>query len=150
MGQALVKNYLHIIFSTKNRTPYIQPSMSNDVYQYLGGICKNLECQPIKIGGYRDHIHILSMLSKNIALTELIGKLKSNSSKWIKTIDNCNANFCWQNGYGTFSVTPSEIDKVIEYISRQEEHHHHKTFQEEYREFLKRYEVEYDERYVWD
>lgn len=85
MGQSLVKNYLHIVFSTKYRQPFIYEPVEQELHAYLGGICKNLECHPIKIGGYIDHIHILCMLSKKIALMKLLEEVKSHSSKWMKT-----------------------------------------------------------------
>ncbi len=150
MGQSLVNNYIHIIFSTKLRVSLIHEPIQNELYSYIGGICKEMECQPIKIGGYIDHIHILCMLSKKIALMNLLEEVKSHSSKWMKTKGTDFKNFYWQNGYGAFSVNPSEIDKVIAYIENQKEHHRKKSFQEEYRAFLKKYKVEYDERYVWD
>jgi putative transposase len=150
MGQSLAKNYLHIVFSTKLRAPLIHPPFDNELYSYLGGVCKNMECQPIKIGGHTDHVHILCMLSKKITLMKLIEELKSHSSKWIKTKDKSLENFYWQDGYGAFSVTPSEVDKVIAYIANQNEHHKKLTFQDEYRAFLKRYNVEFDEKYVWE
>lgn len=150
MGQSLVKNYLHIVFSTKYRQPLITDVIENELYAYLAGICKNLNCQPIKIGGYSDHVHILSQLSKKIALMKLLEETKSHSSKWIKTKGAEFSNFYWQDGYGAFSVNPIEVDTVIGYIANQKEHHSEKTFQDEYRVFLKKYQVEYDERYVWD
>lgn len=150
MGQSLVKNYIHMVFSTKHRHPLILPDIENELHAYMGGICKGLECPPIKIGGYTDHVHILCMLSKKMALMKLLEDVKSHSSGWIKTKGEEYANFYWQNGYGAFSVNPTEVDKVIDYIARQHEHHRQKTFQEEYRAFLKKYEVGYDERYVWD
>ncbi len=150
MGQSLVKNYVHITFSTKHRLPLISAEIEDKLYSYIGSICKNMECYPIKIGGYYDHVHILSSLSKKIALMVLLEKVKANSSKWIKTKSIDLRKFYWQNGYGAFSVNPYEIDKVIEYIENQKEHHRKKTFQDEYRAFLKKYQVEYDERYIWD
>jgi putative transposase len=150
MGQSLVKNYMHIIFSTKNREPLIYPPHEEELHAYLGGICKRLECQPIKIGGYTDHIHILCMLSKKIALMKLLEEIKSHSSKWIKPKDDTLSGFYWQDGYGAFSVHPSQVDAVINYIASQHIHHATKTFQDEYRGFLKKYNIEYDERYVWD
>ena len=150
MPQSLIRNYLHITFSTKNRHPFITNDIKEELFAYMGGICKNLECQPIKVGGYTDHIHILCMLSKKIALVKLLEELKSHSSKWIKTKGEAYHNFYWQDGYGAFSVNPSEVEIVIDYISNQKEHHSKKTFQNEYRAFLKKYKVEYDERYLWD
>lgn len=149
MGQSLVKNYVHIVFSTKNHQKLIDGGIEDELYAYLGGVCKLLECQPIKIGGHHDHAHILCMLSKNLALAKLLEEVKSHSSKWIKTKGDPYKNFYWQEGYGAFSVNPSEIDVVADYISRQKEHHLKRSFQEEYRAFLRKYQVEYDERYVW-
>jgi len=150
MGQSLVKNYIHIVFSTKHHEPLIQSPYAEELHSYLGGICKNLECQPIKIGGYTNHVHILCLLSKKIALIKLLEELKSHSSKWIKTKGDLLKNFYWQDGYGAFSINPTEVDTVIGYIANQNEHHSKKTFQDEYRTFLKKYQVEYDEKYVWD
>ncbi len=150
MGQSLVKNYVHLIFSTKHRAPLIKPSVENELHSYLGGICNNLDCQVLKIGGSTDHVHILCMLSKKIALMKLMEELKSHSSKWIKTKGLEYSNFYWQDGYGAFSVKPSEIDRVIGYIANQHEHHRKKTFQEEYRAVLTKFNVPYEEKYVWD
>jgi putative transposase len=150
MGQSLVKNYIHLIFSTKNREPLIHPSQEDEIYSYLAGICKSLECHAIKIGGYTDHVHILCTLSKKIALMNLLEEIKSHSSKWMKTKDDPIKNFYWQSGYDAFSVNPSQIHAVTEYIANQRIHHAKKTFLDEYRTFLKKYNVEYDERYVWD
>ena len=150
MGQSLVKNYVHIIFSTKHREPLILPQIEDELYKYLGGICKQMECASIRIGGYLDHVHILCMLSKKIALMKLLEEMKSHSSKWMKTKGIMFKNFYWQNGYGAFSVNPAQVDRVIAYIENQKEHHKKKTFQNEYKAFLTRYQVEYDERYIWD
>ncbi len=150
MGQSLVKNYIHIIFSTKQREPLIHPPYEDELHTYLGGICNSLECSSIRVGGHTDHIHILCTLSKKVALAKLMEELKSHSSKWMKTKDRSLEHFYWQNGYGAFSVNPTEVDAVVAYIANQHEHHSKKTSQEEYRAFLKKYNVEYDERYVWD
>ena len=150
MGQSLVQNYVHIVFSTKARLPLVYQPIETELYAYLGGICKALQCPPIKVGGYKDHVHVLCQLSKNIALSSLIQKLKSSSSKWMKGKSTELSNFYWQNGYGAFSVSPTNVDSVINYIKNQHEHHREKTFQEEYRNFLKEYKVEFDERYLWD
>ena len=150
MGQSLSRNYLHVIFSTKHRRPLIKEPIEIELHRYIGGICNNLECTPLKIGGYVDHIHILCLLSKKLALMKLLEEVKSHSSKWIKNKDVGLKDFYWQNGYGAFSVNPSQLNIVSEYIENQKEHHDKKTFQQEYRSFLKKYNVEYDERYVWD
>ncbi len=110
MGQSLVQNYIHLIFSTKHRQPLIQPTVEADLHAYLGGICNRFDSQPIIIGGFTDHIHILSKLSKKIALMKLVEEVKSHSSKWIKTRGEQFRDFYWQDGYGAFSVNPLEKD----------------------------------------
>lgn len=150
MSQSLVKNYMHIVFSTKNREPLIFPPYEDDLHNYLGGICNTLECQPIRVGGYNDHVHILCMLSKKIALMNLVKEVKRESSSWMKTKNDSLANFYWQDGYGGFSVSPNHVEKVATYIANQHEHHRRHSFQDEYRKILKKYRTEYDERYVWD
>ncbi|MBM3404668.1 MAG: IS200/IS605 family transposase [Bacteroidetes bacterium] len=150
MGQSLVKNYIHIVFSTKYRAPVIYPPYDSELYGYLGGICNNLGSHVIKIGGYTNHVHILCMLSKKVALSKLLEELKSHSSKWMKTRNPSLINFYWQDGYGAFSVNPAEVERVIAYIDNQHEHHSKRSFQKEYRACLKKYKVDYDERYVWD
>ena len=150
MGQSLVQNYIHIVFSTKYRQPLIKPDVESELHAYLGGICNQLECQTIKVGGYTDHIHILCKLSKKIALMKLVEEVKSHSSKWVKTKGEQYSNFYWQNGYGAFSVNPSQVETVIAYIANQHQHHSKKNFQDEYRAILKKYQVEFDEKYVWD
>ena len=150
MPQSLTKVYVHLTFSTKKRYPFIDNSIKNELWEYLGGICRGLECNPIQIGGYNDHIHICCLLSKKISQVELVLKVKKNSSKWIKTKGNRYATFYWQEGYGLFSVNPSELDIVVQYIKNQDEHHRKRSFQEELLAFLNKYNVEYDERFLWD
>ncbi|MHA7109413.1 IS200/IS605 family transposase [Sunxiuqinia elliptica] len=150
MPQSLSKVYLHITFSTKQRKKLIDKDIQTKLFEYLGGICKGLSCNPVRVGGTNDHVHILCTLSRKISQAELIEALKKNSSKWMKTQGKRYQNFYWQNGYGIFSVNPTEVDVVTNYINSQEEHHRAKTFQEEFQAFLKKYQVEYDERYVWD
>ena len=150
MPQSISYVYGHITFSTKNRYPFIDNNIKTSLFEYIAGICKRLECYPIKVGGHKDHVHILCTLSKNILQTKLLEEIKKGSSKWIKTQGEKYRNFYWQSGYGIFSVNPSELDVVVHYISNQEEHHRNKSFQEEYLAFLKKYKVKYDERYLWD
>ena len=150
MGQSLHKIAIHITFSTKLRQPLIDEKVETALHAYIAEICKQLDCPPVKVGGHFDHIHILCFFSKKIALTELLEERKKYSSKWIKTQGSDYQDFYWQNGYGVFSVNPSEIDIVLRYIEGQREHHKKVSFQDEYRAFLKKYKVEYDERYVWD
>lgn len=148
MGQSLVKNYVHIVFSTKHRQPFITSSIERELHAYLAGICNKHECYALQVGGYTDHVHILCLLSKKVTLMKLLEELKAHSSKWIKTRGEAFSQFYWQNGYGAFSVNPSEVDIVTRYIKNQKDHHQAKTYQDEYRAFLKKYQVEYDERYV--
>lgn len=150
MAQSLSKVYTHIIFSTKHRQKLIDDSIKIPLFEYLGGICKGLECNPIQVGGHTDHVHILCLLSRKIPQMKLLEEIKKQSSKWVKTKGSHYSGFYWQNGYGIFSVNPSEIDVVIGYIRNQDEHHRTRTFKEEYRAFLKKYNVDYDERYVWE
>lgn len=150
MGQSLVKNYVHIVFSTKLRMPWLVEPFDKELHKYLGGLCKEFDSHPIQIGGWEDHVHVLCNLSKNFALSTFVGKIKCNSSKWIKPLDESLGLFYWQDGYGAFSVTPSEIDGLAYYIANQKAHHLKQNFQEEYLGYLHKYEIEYDERYVWD
>lgn len=150
MPQSLVKNYVHLVFSTKYRQPFIDKTIQPKLYAYINGICQKNECYIYAIGGIEDHIHILCLLSKKMALYKLLETMKSNSSRWIKTKGKNYQNFYWQEGYGAFSVNPSEISIVKKYIDNQEEHHKKRDFKNEFRAFLNKYEVEYDERYVWD
>ena len=124
--------------------------IKEELFSYLGGICKNLECNPINVGGHKDHVHILCLLSRKIALMKLIEEIKSHSSKWIKTKGQQYGKFYWQNGYGGFSVHPVQVNAVKDYISTQEEHHKKLSYKDEYRTFLKEYNINFDERYVWD
>lgn len=150
MSQSLVKLATHIIFSTKYRQPLIDAAIEPELHAYLGGVCNKMDSIPVKVGGYTDHIHILCLLSKKVALMDLPEEIKKRSSRWAKEKGDAYKDFYWQRGYGAFSVNPSELDVVIRYIENQHEHHQHRTFQDEFRGFLKKYNVEYDERYVWD
>ena len=150
MPQSLVKNYIHITFSTKDRHPFIDNYIKEELFNYLGGTCKKLESYPVIIGGEKDHVHLLVLLSRKMALMKLVELLKTHSSKWIKLKSNSYQKFYWQKGYGGFSVNPTEIEIVKDYILNQEAHHKNISFQDEYRIFLKKYNIEYDEKYVWD
>ncbi|WP_167608077.1 IS200/IS605 family transposase [Maribellus sediminis] len=150
MPQSLVLNYLHITFSTKNRQATINKNIQDELFRYLGGICNEHESKPVIVGGTNDHVHLLINLSRKIALMNLVEKLKSHSSKWIKTKNDGFGNFYWQRGYGCFSVNPKQLDVIKEYIQNQEEHHLKLTFEEENKRFLREYNLDYDERYVFD
>ncbi len=150
MAQSLSNVLVHLVFSTKHRRGWIDVGIEEELFRYVSGICRELNCPSHKIGASDDHIHIACSLSRTISISELVEGIKAGSSKWIKTKGDRYAGFCWQNGYGAFSVGQSQLEDLRRYISNQHEHHRKISFQDEYREFLKRYEVVYDERYVWD
>jgi putative transposase len=150
MPQSLSKVYTHIIFSTKHRRNLIDDAIEPELFNYLGGICKALECDSVQVGGYRNHVHILCLLSRKIAQMNLLEEVKKRTSKWIKTRNSRYSDFYWQDGYGVFSVKPSDSERVAGYIRNQKEHHEKMTFKQELRKFLEKYHVDYDERYVWD
>ncbi len=150
MGQSLAQIYIHLIFSVKDRVPLLQPAIYQDLSAYLGGICEKIDSPLISAGIVSDHTHLLFRQSKTIALARAVERIKTGSSHWLKRQSpqlNC---FHWQAGYGAFSVSASKLETVRDYILRQEEHHQNKTFQEEFKEFLDRYGIEYDERFLWD
>jgi REP element-mobilizing transposase RayT len=151
MPQSLAKVLVHIVFSTKHRYPFLaEKNIRDEMHAYLGATCNELECAVLTVGGVADHVHILCVLSRNVSIAKLVGDVKRGSSKWVKTKGKMLTKFAWQNGYGVFSVAQSQVERVREYIAGQEEHHRKKTFQDEYRLFLKEYGVDFDERYVWD
>ncbi len=151
MPQSLAKVLVHIVFSTKNRSPFLSDkNVREEMHAYLGGTCNNLDCPVLTVGGVADHVHILCVLSRNLSIAKVVGDIKRGSSKWAKTKGRMLTKFAWQNGYGVFSVGESEVERVRGYIMGQEDHHRKKTFQDEFRSFLKDYGVNYDETYVWD
>jgi putative transposase len=151
MSQSLTQIYLHIVFSTKHRAPYLKDrAFGNQTHAYLAGICKNLDCPALAVGGVEDHVHVLCRFSKNIALAHFLQELKRSSSKWIKVERPALADFHWQAGYGAFSLSPAHVDPVKQYIADQEKHHADESFQDEFRRLCRKYSVPIDERYVWD
>lgn len=150
MSQSLAKVYLHVIFSTKNREPILADDWREERFQVLGGTGNNLGCQSLVVGGVADHVHMLFTLSRTISIAEAVGKLKSTSSLWVNQTRGLSEPFHWQGGYAAFSVSQSNVEAVREYIRRQAEHHAKQSFQDELRDWLRRYEIEWDERYVWD
>ncbi|MFO1484716.1 MAG: IS200/IS605 family transposase [Verrucomicrobiaceae bacterium] len=150
MPQSLSKIYVHLIFSTKNRERVIPLHLQPDLHAYMGGILRDLGCTAVEINTEPDHAHLLFLLSRTEPLSTIVGQVKTGSTGWLQRQLPVLQNFHWQNGYGAFSVSQSNVEEVREYIRAQQEHHRTITFQEEFRRFLKRYEVEYDERYVWD
>jgi REP element-mobilizing transposase RayT len=150
MGPSLSKLSAHLVFSTKHREPLLLRPPRGRVHAYLATVLKNLDSPARKIGGVSDHVHVLFRTSKNHALADVVEAVKTSSSRWIKAQSPALRSFNWQSGYGSFSLSHSEVEAVAEYIDRQEEHHRTVSFQEEYRKSLQTYGVEYDERYVWD
>lgn len=150
MPQSYTKIYLHIVFSTKHRKATIDDSIKKSLHEYIGGTCRELDCLPIQIGGYHDHVHILCQLSRKITVMKLLEEIKKSSSRWIKTKGDDYAAFYWQDGYAAFSVGYTELQKVADYIRDQEQHHSDRTYQTECRKLLKKYNVDYDEKYFWE
>ncbi len=151
MPQSSAKVYLHVVFSTKNRAPFLtDKSLRRETHAYLAGACRKVGAPSLIVGGVEDHIHILCYMSRTMTMANFIAEIKRESSKWIKTKDSTLADFHWQGGYGIFSLSPSHLDDLRRYIENQEEHHRRESFQDEYRRLLKKYDIEYDERYVWD
>jgi putative transposase len=142
---------VHVVFSTKERRPFFRDlPVREEVHKYLGGIARERECQPIIVGGVEDDVHVLVALARTVDAATLVKELKRGSSIWIKTKGDEYGDFSWQTGYGIFSIGFSQLQEVKEYIANQEAHHRKMTFQEEFRRFLERYEIEFDERYVWE
>jgi putative transposase len=148
--QSLSKVILHIIFSTKNRELWLDSEVRPRMHAYLATICRDLAAEFVHVGGMADHVHIVATLPRSLSQADLIEQIKKTSSKWIKTLDGRYRGFSWQRGYSAFSVSPSQLEAVVEYVETQQEHHCTRAFQEEYRELLRRHGVNFDERYVWD
>jgi putative transposase len=150
MPQSLSSILIHLVFSTKNREPFITEAIESELHPYLATIFRELKSPSLAIKGTSDHIHILFSLARTIVIADVVQEVKTESSKWIKRNGAEFWNFQWQRGYGAFSIGQSQVAEVKRYIARQEIHHRRITFQEEYRKFLGSYGIEYDERYVWD
>ncbi|MFO0959409.1 MAG: IS200/IS605 family transposase [Isosphaeraceae bacterium] len=150
MPQSLDCCYIHVIFSTKDRQPLIGPAMQSRLHDYIGGILRADGCPLLAVGGMPDHVHLLVSLGRNMAIADLLRIVKANSSRWIHREFPALSGFAWQSGYGAFSVSASNRGRVEEYIHGQAEHHRMVTFQDEYRAFLRRHGIAFDERYVWD
>jgi putative transposase len=149
MAQTLTRLLLHVVFSTKHREPFIADTIATELHKYLAGIARNHDSPALAIGGVADHVHLLISLSKNIACADLLMHLKRDSSKWIKTTSPALATFAWQEGYGAFTIGESQADSLMRYIANQEHHHRTRSFQDEFRDLLAKYRVEYDESLVW-
>ena len=150
MPQSLSKVIIHIIFSTKDRESWLDSDVRPRMHAYLVTVCRDLGTELVRVGGVSDHVHIVTTLPRTVSQAQLIEEIKKASSKWIKTLDPRYRRFFWQRGYGAFSVSPSQLEAVLEYVDTQQEHHRTRTFQEEYRELLRKHGVDFDERSVWD
>jgi REP element-mobilizing transposase RayT len=150
MPQSLSFVAIHVIFSTKERCPCLGTDIRGDLHAYLSTVARNAGCECFRVGGVSDHVHLAMRLSRTLTIAKLIETLKTSSSKWLKSQTKTMGGFAWQRGYGCFSISPADVETLCEYIDRQEEHHRTRTFQEEFRAFLRKYGVAYDEAYVWD
>ena len=151
MPQSLARVVLHVVFSTKDRVPFLKdPEIRAGLHAYMAGILQGIGCEPILIGGVEDHVHILCNLSRTITIAGLVEEAKKSPSKWMKEQGAAFTDFYWQGGYGAFSVSQSNVEQVRAYVAAQDEHHRKVSFQDEFRQLLRRYEIEFDERYVWD
>ena len=150
MSQSLARLPVHLVFSTKNREPRITDAVRDSLHAYMAAVLQNLSCVPVLINSVDDHVHILFDLARTLSVSEAVEEVKKSSSKWIKTQGKEFAGFAWQAGYGAFAVSASNVAAVCDYIAGQREHHRKKSFREEYRLFLERHGINFDERYVWD
>jgi REP element-mobilizing transposase RayT len=150
MPQSFGAVYLHTIFSTKHREPTILDPWREELFQVLGGIANNTNCQSLIVGGVADHVHMLFRMSRTHSIADVMAAVKKQSSAWIHQHHPGNPEFHWQAGYGAFSVSSTSIEIVREYVRNQPEHHTKQTFQDEYLEWLRKYGMTWDERYVWD
>src|SRR5678815_5345983 len=151
MAQSLSRLWTHLIFSTKDRFPFLRDKvLRGEMHAYLVEMLRIHDCQTLIVGGVEDHTHSLFALSRTHSIASVVKEVKRTSSGWIKTTSRKMSKFYWQGGYAAFSVSQSNLTDVIRYIENQEEHHKRVTFRDEYREFLKAYGIAYDERYVWD
>ena len=150
MPQSFVCLNCHMVFSTKNRVPLIQPDWAPRLYDYVGGIVRGQCGRLLAAGGMPDHVHLAVSLDKKVAVADALRLIKTNSSRWVHETFPALRHFAWQTGYGAFGVSYSDLDRVKQYIAKQQEHHRARTFKEEFLALLKRHQIEYDERYIWD
>ena len=151
MPQSLARVVLHVVFSTKNREPFLKDAdLRKRLHAYMAGVLQRIGCEPILVGGVEDHVHLLGNLSRTVTIAELVEEAKKSPSKWVKDQGPQYREFFWQSGYGAFSVSQSNVEKVRAYIATQEEHHRKVSFQDEFRALCRKHGVEIDERYAWD
>lgn len=150
MAQSLASILVHLVFSTKGRRLLIHPKVAPELYSYIAGIARQYDSIVYKIGGIEDHIHLLIALPRTLPLSKVVEEIKKSSSKWMKDRGEDYQDFAWQNGYGAFSIGQSNVDALCAYIQNQREHHQRISFQDEFRQFLKKYQIAFDEKYLWD
>ncbi len=150
MPQSLDNIVLHVVFSTKDRMALLGDSVRPSLHAYLATLVRDSGCECPRVGGVADHVHLAVRFSRTLTVAALVETLKTASSKWLKKTFPYLSGFAWQRGYGVFSVGPTDLEALVAYIDHQDEHHRSRSFQEEYRAFLKKYAVSFDERYVWD
>jgi putative transposase len=141
---------IHVVFSTKDRYPFLHESIRPDLHAYLATVARNAGCECYRVGGVADHVHFAIRLKRTTTIAALVEELKTSSSKRLKTKSPKLSKFGWQRGYGVFSVSPSDLNALTGYIDGQEAHHAKHSFQDEMRAFLKKYGIEFDEQYLWD
>ena len=150
MPQSFALIIVHLVFSTKDRAPVLNTSIRTALHAYLATVARNAGCECFRVGGTADHVHLALRLPRTTTAAKLIEELKTSSSRWLKTQSPNFTAFAWQRGYAAFSVGPSDLDALRQYIDTQEQHHHKQTFEDELRGLLAKYGVEHDERYMWD
>ncbi len=148
MANTYTSLHYHVAFSTKNRERWITPDIEQRIWAYLGGIARENGIAPLNVGGIEDHVHLVLGMPPTLAPSKMVQLLKGGSSKWIHDTFPALRGFGWQDGYGAFTVSKSNVPEVIKYVQDQREHHRTKTFKEEFRAFLDRHGIEYDERYL--
>jgi len=149
MAQSLTQILIHLIFSTKERYPFLTSNIRPELHACAATVLQHLESPAILINSVDDHAHILLRLSKKHAACDVVQETKTSTSKWLKTKGGILTKFVWQNGYGAFSVSSSKLDSARHYVANQHVHHQTVTFQDEFRGFLAKHGIEFDERYVW-
>jgi REP element-mobilizing transposase RayT len=149
MANTYTSLHYHIVFSTKNRHPWIHADIEQRVWEYLGGIARQNDMKAVQIGGIEDHLHVVLAVPPTMAVSKAVQLLKGGSSKWIHEMLPALGDFEWQQGYGAFTVSKSQLPSVIQYAANQRDHHRQRSFQDEYRAMLEQHGVEYDERFLW-
>ncbi len=150
MANTYTQINIHAVFSVKGRENILSHNFSHDLFRYISGILTNLNQYPLAVNGHKDHVHILFEMNPTVTLSEIIQKVKANSSKWINENNYVPGKFFWQSGYGAFSYSKSQRNNVIKYIMNQDKHHEQRTFREEYLDLLNKYEIKFDDHYVFE